>query len=296
MEIIGNINSNCSDNVPVHTGLGDCNKQEGKTVALLISKRNAVYPLEAAAFNTGLIGANGYVNTDSGLRLLPLKSIINNTPTGGDIATVDVGFAGPRPSGYNAFSELYQIDAGDCLYKQLAQLNKTRARVFRVDDQGNIYGTAVMIDGEKKFVGFDSYLMTQRTKGSDNSVIYSLSLAVYYSVDYSSIELPNLHSFVVNQIPEGLIGVTLEKGPTTGTAKVVSTCDGQDYTSNYGSEWMPNMFANVAGASPTTVTYSASTGLLTFAPIAAYRIKSAPTLIAGDIQGLEGVNNYVDLT
>lgn len=290
---IGTITSNCSYKSQVFTGQGNCIKQEGKTVALLISEHNAAYPIDGEAFNAAL---NGYINSESPLHLLPINNVINNTPSGGDIATTDVGFAGPRPSGYNAFSEIYQVDAGDCFYKQIAQLNKKRVRVFRVDDQQSINGTAVLRGGEEKFVGFDAYLMVQRVKGSDNSVIYSVSLAVYYSVNYSEVELPNIHSFPLDEVPTGLIGVVLAKGPTTGTAKVVSICDGEDFTTTYGAEWNSGMFTNASGVSPTTVTYTESTGLLTFAPVAAYKVKDAATLSAGDIIGIEGLNKYVDLT
>lgn len=295
MAIIGTIKSNCGAKEVPQTGIGNCLKKEGKTVALFLTALNAAYPVDGEEFNSNLTGANGYVNIEGVQRILPITNIINNTPSGGDIATSEVGFGGPIPIGYNAYSEVYQIDAGDCLFKQLVKLNKQKMRVFRVDDEESIYGTAKLINKDVKLIGFDAYIMVQRVK-ADGTNPYALNLGVYYSVNYEK-EIENLHSFVLDEIPDGLIGVTLKKGTTPLTAEIVSVCDGDNsYTAQYGAEWLPAMFVNSAGVEPTSVTYSTSTKMLTFAPAGSYRIKSASALIAGNIEGLDGVDRFIDLT
>ena len=221
--------------------------------------------------------------------------MVVNTPNGGDIATSDVGFAGARPVGINAYNEAYQVDAGDCLYKEMAKLNKRKVRVFRIDDEGYIYGTVVKRGSEYFFAGFQGTAYAIRTKSTDNTTLAAITLTVYYTPDYEK-ELKNLNAFEIEDVLAGLKGVILKKGTTTGTATVIGQCGGEDYTSLFGSDWDETSFVNASGGNPTTVTYDSVANILTFVPIASYRVAPASILSAGDITGIEGLDTLVDLT
>lgn len=290
MAYLGNIQNNCQED-QVYTAIGDCNKKKGKIVALLVTGHNALYPISKAAF---LAALPGYVTTDGPLKIIPINEIIANTPAGGDVNVPEAGFSGPTPSNLNAFSMIYQVDAGDCMLKELKKLNKRKVRVFEIDDEGYIYGTAVNKNDETFFAGYSGKAYAWNVP-TDGTTLAAINFGIWYSANFEN-EQKNMNAFELDEIPTGLTGVILEKGATTGTAKVFGVCDGTDYTSLYGPDWDPTMFVNASGANPTTVTYSATTGLLTFAPITSYKVASASILEAGDINGLDGVNSLVDLT
>lgn len=291
MAYLGQIQGNCQQDVP-YTGIGDCNVKEGKTVALLITGYNALYPIDKATFISNL---NGYVSQEGNLRMYPVNSVIANTINGGDINAPEAGFSGPQPTNLNVMNVIYQVDAGNCFYKEIAKLNKRKVRVFRVDDQGYIFGTVIVKGDEQFFAGYEATTYAYITP-TDGTTLTAINLAVYYSANREK-ELKNMHAFEIQEVPTGLLGVLLQKGATTGTAKVVGACDGEDYTSMYGEDWDETMFVNASGANPTTVAYSSTTGLLTFTPAtASYKVASASLLAAGDILGIEGVNQLTDLT
>jgi hypothetical protein len=254
----------------------------------LISGKNALYPADDTAFVAGL---PGYVVNPGTNRIYPVTGVAENTISGGDVATAEVGFSGARPTGENATSEVYRLLGNDCLAKELKKLNKRQVRVFRVDDENYVYGTIVKQGSTEQFAGFNATVFTYDLKqtGSDPGGIY---IAVYYSSDYEN-EKKALNAVHVDEIPDGLVGVELQS-KTTGY-KVVSTCSGEDYTELYGNDWNTTMFATSTGTAPTTVTFAAATGLLSLAPAGAYRVKDAAALSAGDVHGLEGIEKYVTL-
>lgn len=289
----GTIQGNCQSETP-YTGIGSCPKQEGKIADLLITDNKALYPIDPQTFIAAL-AAN--VSASGRMRIFPIKNVVGMTLNGGDINAPDLGtYGGPAPANLNAKNVAYQIDAGDCLYKELSKFNKRKVRVFRVDDQGYIYGTVVERNGEKYFAGFEATLYAVRTP-SDGSNSYNLSLYVYYTPNNEQEEI-NMNAFEVGlaKIPDGLIGIMLRKGTASGTASVVTACGGDDITAEYGDKWTVDAFLNASGAKPTSVTFAEGTGLLTFEPAAAYRIAPASVLAAADIEGYDGVNELVDLS
>lgn len=290
MAYLGTIQGNCQQDIP-HTGIGDCNVKEGKTVALLITGYNAFYPLDKEQFIANL---ETYVTQDGNLRMFPVNSVIANTINGGDINAPEAGFSGPQPTNINAINIVYQTGGGNCFYKEIAKFNRRKVRVFRVDDQGYIFGTVVTRNGENHFAGFEATAYSYITP-TDGTTITAINLALYYSANYEK-ELRNMNAFEIPEVPNGLIGLMLQKGATTGTAKVIGSCDGEDYTLTYGDQWVADMFVNSTGANPTNVAFDEATGLLTFTPVGSYRIASASVLKAGNVIGFEGVNQLVDLT
>lgn len=287
----GQIIGNCGNETP-HTGLGNCPKQEGKIVALLVTTRSLNFSVNATEFITGL--SNATIAAPS-VRLFPIKNIVGMTINGGDINAPDLGnYGGPAPTNLNAKNVAYQIDGGDCLYKELAKFNKRKMRVFRVDDEGYVYGTVIEENGTKKFAGFECTLYANRVP-TDGSTAYNLSLYVYYTPN-NEIEEKNMNAFEVGltSIPDGLIGLTLVKGSTSGKTKIVTICGGDDVTDEIGSKLTTDTFLNDSGEHPTTVTYAK--GEITIEPAGSYKIADAGTLSGVDIVGFEGVDEYVSLS
>lgn len=290
--MIGQIKSNCKSATPL-TGAESCAKQEGKVSSLIVTSLNSYFKIDETEFiadiekNVSAIGNN---------RIFPIKNIVGMTLSGGDINAPDLGtYGGPAPTNLNAKNVAYQINSGDCMYKELAKFNKQKVRLIRVDDEGYAYGTIVKKGEDYFFAGFECTLYALRTP-TDGSTAYNLSLYAYYTPNNEDEEknMTALYIGLVN-VPDGLIGITLKKGATSGTASVVTSCGAEDITAEYGEKWKTSMFKNPEGTSPESVTFSKDTQKLTFDPVASYRIVDASSL-KEDIPGVEGVNEYVSLT
>lgn len=292
MTYLGQIIGACSD-VEAFTGAGSCPKEEGKTVALLITKPGAYYPMDSTEFINEI---PSHVNSTDRLQMWPIKNIIDNQPNGGDVQTATKGaWGGDAPTGLAGFSEGYQVGTGgDCLYKELAAFNKKPVRVFRIDDEGFIYGTIIKVGNENYFAGFDAILYTTKTKAT-GSATYILMTTAYYTATKEEQE-KNMYAFEIGMgnIPDGLIGLVLKNGASAGQGTVVAACGAEDITETYADDWSAEMFLNAAGANPTTVEYN--NGVLTFTPAAAYRVASAQVLAAGNIVGYGGVNQLTTIS
>lgn len=287
----GQIIGDCGNETP-HTGLGNCPKQEGKTVSLIITPRSVNFPVDATEFISKL---NEAVIASPVVRAFPIKNIVGMTINGGDINAPDLGnYGGPAPTNLNAKNIAYQIDGGDCLYKELAKFNKRKMRVCRIDDEEYMYGTIIEEAGQKRLAGFECTLYVNRTP-PDGSTAYNLSLYVYYTPN-NEIEERNMNAFKVGltTIPDGLIGLTLVKGSTSGKAKIITSCGGDDVTDEIGSKLTTDTFLNDSGEHPTTATYTK--GEITIEPAGSYKIADAETLNGVDIVGFEGVDEYVSLS
>lgn len=290
--MIGQIESNCKNEIPL-TGAESCSKQEGKTSALIVTGINAYFPTDKTEFLSELEGDVSAVGVN---RIYPIKNIVGTTINGGDINAPDLGtYGGAMPSNLNAKNVAYQINAGDCMYKELAKFNKRKMRIFRVDDEGYVYGTVVKRGSEYFFAGFECTLYASRVP-TDGSTAYNLSLYAYYTPNNEDEEknMMALNVGLVN-IPDGLIGVILKKAGASGKAYVITQCGAEDITAEYGSKWDKDMFLNNSGSAPTTVTFDSGTGTLTFEPEGKYRVAPASAL-SDTIPGIEGINELVDLT
>lgn len=283
----GNIPSNCASEM-AYTGVGPCPKQEGKTSALIITPLNATYSLEKDTFITEMEAG---VKASGSSRVYPVKDVLGVTINGGDINAPEVGTYGAvMPTNLNAKNVVFQINGGDCLYKELAKLNKRKVRVFRVDDDGYVYGT--MVNG--KFAGFEATLYATRTT-TDGSTAYNLSLAVYYTPNIEN-EEKNLNAINVGltSIPSGLVGLTLVKGSATLKARVVTACGGDDVTAQFGTEWSTTAFVKEGGGNPTSATYA--DGEITFDAAGSYRVAGASVLEGLDITGFDGIPEFVAIS
>ena len=285
MPFLGQIIGRCGQDTP-HTGAGFCPKKEGKTVAIILTGPNAFYEADPVKFVEEL---SAHVTAIDSKRMYPIKGVVGMPISGGDINAPELGvYGGATPEGLNAKNIAYQIDGGDCLYKELAKTNKRKMRIFHIDDEGFIYGTVVVRDGKEYFAGFEITVYAVRVR-TDGSTAYNLSLYAYYSVNNES-EEKNMFGFEVGlaNIPDGLVGVILKTGAAAGTVQVVTACGGEDITPEYGPDWTPAMFINDSGIQAATVSYGAN-GMLTIAPAGKYRVASSAVLATGDILGLEGL-------
>ena len=257
-------------------------------MALLITPLNAAYSPEKEAF---LSEIEAGIKAGGSSRVYPVKNVLGVTINGGDINAPEVGtYGGVAPTGLNAKNVVFQVDGGDCLYKELAKLNKRKVRVFRVDDEGYVYGTM----SEGKFVGFEATVFSTRTT-TDGSTPYNLSLTVYYTPNLEE-EEKNLNAVSVglNAIPSGLVGLTLVKGSATTKAKVVTSCGGDDVTEQFAEEWAATAFVKEGGGNPDTATYS--DGEITFDSAGSYRVAGADVLEGLDITGFDGIPEYVSIS
>lgn len=285
----GQIIGSCTTDRPL-TGKGNCDRVEGLTTSVILTAVNAYYPLDSEQF---ILGVDDWVYEDGVMRMMPVNGIFANTPTGGEITTSQVGYGPTTPVELSAYNDIFQIQAGLCLYKELSQANGNPYRVFRRDKNGYIYGTVVTRGGIDYFAGFEANIYAYTTKATDGSTAGGVFLGIYYGANYEN-EMKNINVYSISNVPEGLLGVSLQKGPTTGTARVITSCGGTDITLDH--TWNATDFVNASGANPTTVTTDQSVGLLTFTPIAAYKVNKASILKEDGIEGLEGINQLTDLT
>lgn len=285
----GQIYYNCADE-RVQTGQPDCIKKENKTTDLLISSVNALYPTDPDAFNELMNAEDGYLVTDGTLRLTSINDVRLTANNGGDVATDDIGYGETAPVTTNGLSQVFRINGGVCLAKQLMALDKKSVRVFRVDDENAIFGTIVKQNGVDYFAGYKATLSVREVPATGTESYY-IETTVYYSPNYEK-ERKAMHSFMLDSVPTGLIPITLQKGTGTGTAMVVQSCNGENITSRF-TGWAQTMFETEDGTNPTSVT--ANGGLLTFDPVGSYRVLGAQVLAAGDILGVEGIRQFINL-
>ena len=98
--MLGSIKSNCGAMGTPYTGIGSCPKKEGKVSALLITGKNALYPMESEDFVSGL---SGYVTTADALKMYPIKGVVGMTINGGEVNAPDLGtYGGPVPTNLTA--------------------------------------------------------------------------------------------------------------------------------------------------------------------------------------------------
>jgi len=286
----GKIISKCSENIVPFTGAESCTLNEGKTVAILVTDSKALFPVDPTAFNDSLQGFVGALGTG---RVYPITNIVENSPSGGEIATSEIGFGGPQPTGTSAYSETYRPNAGLCLFKQAAQFNKRKLRVFRIDDQNNIFGTIVKRGDTEYYAGFEATMYCNYIKATDNSTVGAPRIGVYYGVNYET-EFKKAHAFGLDAVPEGLVGVELKK-VNSGVSQVVSSCSGTDFTATYGTDLTLDAFINDSGNNPTSVLFDEETGFLTIAPAGKYRVANAIVLQGLGIYDIEGNGVFTDL-
>jgi len=274
---------------PVYTGGCACDRSEGKTVGLAITPASASFSDTEATFLTEFAAA---VSSDTN-RMTPIHNIIGTTINGGEINAPDQGgYGGPAPIGLTPRNEVFQIDAGDCMWKELMKLNGQRVRVFRYDDQGYLFGTIVDEGGTDKRAGFEARVWVNRVR-TDGSTPNNLSITVYYSVNLEREEQNAFSVLLPSGLPAGLTGASA--GQKAAGVAVYSANSGEDITGVYGEDWTPEMFVDESGKAAEVVAYDPETESLDISPAGNYRLAKASVLAAGGISGLEGTETYVEV-
>jgi hypothetical protein len=286
----GNVAGNCNTNDNAHTRVGNCAIFEGTPSGLIFTGKDASFSIDQATFNTEIKAA---VYAAGAQRVIPIMNgIVSASPNGGDLRTSQEGFGPEIPNGLNALRVDYIInEGGECLYKQLAKLNKRRLNVFRVDNSLKVFGTIETKESVDKFRGY-SVTVGVAPRISTGDQTGAIILSLFYSAKYEA-EAINSNAIDLNETIEGLSGLVLKK-TAAGKAKVVTACDGTDITAEYGSDLAEaSLYKNKSGGSPTSVAYA--NGELTFTPAGAYKIVDALTLKEAGIEGYEGEEEYTDL-
>ena len=290
MAYLGTIRGNCGTE-RAYTGRTDCQVKEGRTVGLIITGANARYPSDPEEFISGLVGWGNSTGAD---HMTFVKEVNSSEPTGGDLATSDAGGRGiVAPIGENQTIVPYQFKGDTCLYKELGKFDLQYVRLFRIDENFNVWGTAIKVGDVVYFVGYDTQRMSiLSTPGDTTSEL--IGLTAYYQANYrSEKKARNMIAVGDGNIPDGLLGVVLEAGATAGTARVIHPCSGSDYTNMKWAE--ADAYVTEAGTNPTTVTFDPATRYLTFAPAGAYKIVDAEELSTLGLEGVEGLDEYTQI-
>lgn len=290
----GFIRGVCKSTQKVHTKVGECSMFEGTPNGFIIHDKNVSYSLDEVLFNTevkeGIIAAGIK-------RITPLiGGITDYQVTGGDVKTAQEGFGPEQPIGINAKRIDYIIDKGGlCLLRQLKKLNGRQIRIFPIDKNKVAYGTVATLESKDSFRGFLAtiYATKRDNTGSQTGAII---FSVFYDADYEN-EENAMSAIALTEDIEGLTGVVLQR-TASGKAKLVIACSGDDLTDIYKADIaVAALYKDDKGANPTSVTYASASGDLTFVPASAkYKVADAETLSAANIEGLEGEEEYTDLT
>lgn len=279
------IAGNCLKNTP-RTGFGNCDITEDYTSALLFTRADELFKMDQEDFISKL--------TDNVVvkKMFPIKNIVGDPLSGGDVATSDIGARGGTVSiGENQTVISYQIDAGSCFMKELYKFEKQKWRIFRVDASGNIWGTIVTKGDVDYMAGFlVSDIFPREVPANDNNS-YQIFLDVRYGINYRD-EKKNKFGFYVglNAVPDGLVGVKL-KAVANKNAMVVTACGGYNVTSEM---WADESIYEPAPDSVTLVyTDEEGTAALKFTPSGEYVVPVATKLASLDVHGYDGVNEPV---
>lgn len=273
----GRVLGRCNRETP-YTGSNGCTKGEALTAALLFHDVKARYTDDEDAFITDL---PTLVYATDLTRIYPVGNIQAVDISGFDTNTSDNGSGYTVPTNKSQVIATYTLPNDDCLYKQLLKMQHVDWRVFRVDQDGYIYGTII----KDEFCGFRCQVAVRRIQASGTDSAY-LYLEVYYSAQYEA-ELSNLNAYQigVENIPEGLVPVIVQT--VGGGSKVIGECSAEDYTEQYGGQWTAPMFIQSSGTAATSVAYA--DGVLTITPSGTYRVADASVLAPAGILGITGI-------
>lgn len=278
------IYGNCPDNSDINTGRGECGIQPDVPAAILITDVNARYPSDPDAFREALHDA---IIAGDVTRILPV-AVQDETSTGGEFKTRTVGDV-QRTIGLTQKISLFFLENPDlCLYPEVSKTDGWNARVFIVYKNGFIEGTQITDGDTTYFAGYAASLYSRETRTTADG--YNVEMQVTFTTAYQ-MEIKNKEVFKLDSIPLGLVGITLEQ--RTDGIHVVTACGGVDVGKKYPTEFDVTAFRNEAGASPTTATVNASTGVVTIAPAGNYRVAPAAILDGLGIIGFNGVNQFI---
>ena len=264
-----------------------CDVIEALPAMLLLAQIGETFPADAGAFKDAL---QGYINEG---KIIPVSGLAGAEAEGGDAATAQVGSYGPnRVTGINAYVRTFAVDGGDCLFKALKDL-QGQWGVFVLDKNMYLRGYVKENNGAEVFCGHDADVFVTETEATGGTV-YSISVRVAYGVDYDN-QRKNRHTIKLDTMPDGLVGVVLQK-VSDGKVKVVSACGGTDYTTLFKETVAPAMFIDNTGKAVTTATYNEDDDTVTLSPTTApVRVAGADVLSENEVFGIGGIDKFVNV-
>lgn len=262
-----------------------CDVREDLTVMLLLAESGTVLPT-----NKDTLAESLQTLINKG-KIIPIEEVSGTEDEGGDVSTAQVGNYGPNiVVGENAYVRTFTINGGVCLFKSAKPLDG-EWDVFTIDRNMMMWGYNKMNNGVEVFSGFpaDIYVNEIRPIGGTP---YSVTVRCAYSVNYS-MQKGDKNGVKLDALPEGLVGVTLQK-VAEGKVKVVSACDGADYTPLFADTVDPGMFIDETGKAVTTATYNEEDGTITLSPTTSpVKVAGADVLSEHDVFGIGGIDKYV---
>lgn len=264
-----------------------CDVREDLTVMLLLAEPGTVLPADKDEMVTSL---QSLINSG---KIIPVEGVSGTEDEGGDVSTAQVGNYGPNiVNGENAYVRTFTINGGVCAFKSLKPLDG-EWDVFTIDRMMMLWGYNALNNGVEVFRGFpaDIYVNEVRPIGGTP---YSVTVRCAYSVNYS-LQKPDKNGVKLDALPEGLAGVVLQK-VAEGKVKVVSACEGSDYTTLFKEAVAPAMFIDNTGKAVSTATYNDEDDTITLSPTTApVRVAGADVLSENDVFGIGGIDKFVNV-
>jgi hypothetical protein len=282
----------CVENVLVALGVEACGKFKGLPKGFIFagidhSINVAIDGITNRSDIVDLLKAQVCFDTTAGTRapksplLFPTyPNIVNFEPSGGEPNIKQEGFGSGIPSGITPYVEKYIIvDGGECLYKQLLQLEEREIRVFKVDENDTMYGALTkkgLIRGYKC-----SVTVTPRENTGAQSA--AIILQINYANTFKKERDMEISVGIEDELDvlRELSLVVVSKADAT--ARIVASCGGRSITKNNAA--LAALFVANVGlfmvndvAYDSTLTYDAETDLFSFVGFAENGFVSPVTL------------------
>lgn len=295
MANLGVVQGNCSAENVVHSRVGDCDVEPGLITGLIAVPRNKRFSSDIETFQEELAAA-----VLAG-QAIPIFGIEGATASGGDLQTGATDYGTNQSFGVNPWTIAYRIlPGGVCLERALGDLDKKSMRFIWVEASGRIWlATTKTSAGVVQLMGFEGTAMTYNALPQNATTPFMKYFNVSYTANHRA-EWLDGSTFVLDSIPEGLMGVTLVAGTAAGTARIVGACGGEDQGAIMAqmagaTADLKTAFVNDAGVNPTSANIDPETGLVTIAPAGAYRVASAVVLDGLNIVGYDGLPQTVQI-
>lgn len=217
----GFLNVNCGVTGQAFTRVGNCSAFEGTPKALIFHPMDESYDATDSKLFTTALDAD----LANGSAFAITAGIVNVEPSGGESRVQQEGFGPSKANGWDAYSEVYTINAGGfCLLKQLLKVDGRDYRMFIVDDKDAVYGEAVASGSEIRGFSVSLGVSRRANNGSEGGAI---RLSAHYSLDYFK-QMTRIAA--VNYEGDDIVTVTAIRLLSTGTTQqyhLVDACSGE---------------------------------------------------------------------
>lgn len=245
----GFLNVNCGVTGQAFTRVGNCSAFEGTPKALIFHPMDESYDATDSKLFTTALDAD----LANGSAFAITAGIVNVEPSGGESRVQQEGFGPSKANGWDAYSEVYTINAGGfCLLKQLLKVDGRDYRMFIVDDKDAVYGEAVASGNEIRGFSVSLGVSRRANNGSEGGAI---RLSAHYSLDYFK-QMTRIAA--VNYEGDDIVTVTAIRLLSTGTTQqyhLVDACSGEKLDAATIATMVPSkVVAYVIGSNGTVST------------------------------------------